>query len=57
MKQPDLWFGTLGTAGTLTLATVNVFLGCVAGLLTISVMALRLRREWRARKDPPEKCP
>lgn len=50
-KQWDIIFGTAGTIGTITLAQVNAILACFAGLLTIFVMAMRARREWRNRND------
>jgi hypothetical protein len=54
MKHGDIVFGTVGTAGTFGLGTVNLWLGCVAGVLTVGVMAIRLRREWKHRNDPPK---
>lgn len=50
----DIIFGTIGTAGTALLSTVNVYLACIAGVFTCLVMALKLRREWLHRNDPPE---
>lgn len=49
MKHPDIFFGVAGTAGTITLTQVNAVLACLAGLLTVAVMTLRLRREWKQR--------
>ena len=54
MKNGDIVFGTLGTVGTITLAQFNAILACGAGLLTVGVMGLRLRREWKHRNDPPK---
>lgn len=49
MRYNDVIIGTVGTAGTFTLAQFNVALGCIAGLLTCVVMGLKLRKEWRDR--------
>lgn len=46
MKHGDIVFGTVGTAGTFTLAQFNTLLGCAAGILTVAVMVFKLRREW-----------
>lgn len=54
MKHGDVIFGAVGTASSFTLGTVNLLLGCTAGVLTVGVMGLRLRREWRHRNRPPE---
>ena len=48
-QQWDVAFGILGTAGTLSLSFINVMLGCMAGVLTVCVMGLRLRKEWKDR--------
>jgi hypothetical protein len=45
----DIAFGVVGTIGTIGLGTINVMLGCFAGILTCGVMLLRLRKEWRNR--------
>ncbi len=45
----DIVFGVAGTVGSLGLGTINVMLGCIAGLLTCAVMAVRLRKEWKNR--------
>lgn len=49
MDNRDIVFGVVGTTTSLTLSQVNVGLGCLAGLLTVAVMGLRLRKEWRNR--------
>jgi hypothetical protein len=49
MKHGDIVFGAVGTAGTFTLAQINVALGCVAGVLTVAVMLFKLKKEWRDR--------
>lgn len=49
MKKFDVIFGTAGTTATLTLNQINSILALVAGLLTVGVMFLRLRREWKNR--------
>jgi len=53
MKHSDIVFGTAGTAATFGLGFINVALGCVAGVLTVGILALRFRREWLHRDDPP----
>ena len=53
-KQWDILLGTVGTAGTITLSTINAWLALTAGILTVFVMALRARREWKGRDRPPE---
>lgn len=55
MKHGDIFFGAIGTAGTALLSTINVVLACLAGLLTVGIMALRFRREWKHRDDKPDK--
>lgn len=54
MKHGDLIFGAVGTAGTITLTHINLLLGFVAGILTVGVMALRFRKEWKYRDKPPK---
>lgn len=49
MNNGDIVFGVVGTTTSLTLSQFNVALGCLAGLLTVCVMGLRLRKEWRNR--------
>jgi len=53
MKNVDVMLGTAGTAATFGLGFINVALGCVAGILTVGILALRFRREWIHRNDPP----
>lgn len=53
MKHADIIFGTVGTASTAVLTQVNTVLACIAGVLTVGVMALRFRREWKNRNRPP----
>ena len=53
MKNTDIIVGAAGTGVTFGLGFVNVFLGCVAGVLTVTILCLKLRREWRHRNDPP----
>ena len=50
----DLFFGALGTSLSFGLGSLNLALGCTAGALTVFVMLLRARREWRHRNDPPD---
>ena len=47
MNNGDIAFGVIGTAGTFGLGQINLVLGCTAGVLTIAVMLMRLRKEWR----------
>lgn len=54
MKHGDIVFGTAGTVGTITLAQINTALAFAAGILTVGVMAIRFRREWKHRNDPPK---
>lgn len=49
MKSGDIIFGAVGTGATFGLAQFNLWLGCIAGLLTCSVMTLKLCKEWRDR--------
>lgn len=53
MKHWDIALGTGGTLATITLGGVNVALATVSGLLTIFILAVRARREWRNRNKPP----
>jgi hypothetical protein len=53
MKNHWDWiFGSVGTLGTITLGHVNAALACATGLLTVCVMLLKLRREWKNRNTP-----
>ena len=54
MKNGDVILGTIGSTATFTLGALNVWLGICAGVLTVSVMAIKLRREWRHRDLPPD---
>ena len=54
MRNGDVILGTLGSTATFTLGAINVWLGITAGVLTVSVMFLKLRREWNHRDEPPE---
>lgn len=54
-KHWDSIFGTAGLVGTITLGHVNVAIGCAVGAVTLFVMVLRARREWRHRNDRLEK--
>jgi len=49
----DVIFGTAGTAGTITLSQINAYLAFMVGVLTVIVMTIRLRREWKNRNTPP----
>ena len=52
--QSDIILGTLGSMAAFTLGAINVFLGISAGLLTVGVMGLRFRKEWKNRNQPPK---
>lgn len=49
MKSGDIIFGAVGTSATFGLTQINLTLGCIAGVLTVIVMLLKLRKEWRDR--------
>jgi len=53
MKHLDVMFGTAGAIATISLSAINVFLGFIAGALTVGILILRFRREWNHRNDPP----
>lgn len=53
MKNLDVAIGAV-VAG-FSLAQLNVLIGIICGTITAGILALRLRREWRHRNDPPEK--
>jgi hypothetical protein len=54
MKNGDVVFGTIGTAATFILSHFDKALAIAAGLLTVGILALRFRREWIHRNDPPK---
>lgn len=54
MKHNDVIFGTVGTVVTFVLSHFDKALAITAGILTVSILILRFRREWRHRNDPPE---
>lgn len=49
----DLGVGGGGTFATISLAGVNAGLAAACGALTLFILALRARREWRKRDEPP----
>lgn len=49
----DLGIGGGGTFATISLAGVNAGLAAACGALTLFILALRARREWRKRDEPP----
>lgn len=51
MKHGDILFGTIGTTATFGLTLVNLTLGCIAGVMTVVVMAIKLRKEWKNRNE------
>ena len=51
MNNNDIAFGFIGTSATFGLSQINLVLGCAAGVLTIAVMIIRLRKEWRNRNQ------
>ena len=55
MKQYwDVMFGVSGAITTLSLTLVNQLLAFCAGVVTLLILGLRLRREWQHRDKPPE---
>jgi len=46
--------GTIGTAATFILSHFDKVLAIAAGILTVALLLLKLRREWRHRNDPPQ---
>ena len=53
MKHGDILFGAIGTSATFGLAQVNQILACIAGVMTIIVMGVKLRKEWKSRNAKP----
>ena len=53
MKHGDILFGARGTSATFGLAQVNQILACIAGVMTIIVMGVKLRKEWKSRNAKP----
>ena len=53
MKHGDILFGAIGTSATFGLAQFNQILACIAGVMTIIVMAVKLRKEWKSRNEKP----
>lgn len=51
MKHGDILFGTIGTTATFGLTLVSLTLGCIAGTMTVVVMALKVRKEWKNRNE------
>lgn len=49
----DIGFGSGATFAMLTLASINTAIAAGCGALTLAILALRLRREWRKRDEPP----
>lgn len=54
MKHTDILFGWIATAATFVASHFNAALGATIGLLTLGVMILRFRREWKHRDDEPD---
>lgn len=54
MKNIDICFGIAGSVTTWGLTAVNGILALIAGILTVAVMVLRLRREWKIRNRDPD---
>ena len=54
MKHGDILFGAIGTSATFGLAQVNLILGCIAGVMTVIVMGIKLKKEWKHRNDDKE---
>lgn len=64
MKHGDIILGTVGSTATFTLGALNFWLGIAAGVLTVSVMSVRLirellkfRRDWKHRNDSTDDNP
>jgi hypothetical protein len=53
MKHSDIVFGTIGTITTFILSHFDKALAITAGLITVGILILRFRREWKHRNDPP----
>lgn len=51
MKHGDILFGTIGTTATFGLSLINLTLGCIAGVMTVLVMGIKLKKEWKNRND------
>ena len=51
MKHGDILFGAIGTSATFGLAQVNQVLACIAGVMTVVVMGIKLTKEWKNRND------
>ena len=47
--------GAAGSVATFVASHFNEFLGSCVGLVSLAVMLLRLRREWKHRNEPPPK--
>ncbi len=54
MKYGDVMFGTVAAIFTYAAGHFNEILAAVVGLVSLCVMLLRLRREWKHRDDPPD---
>ena|GEM_PF-6837398 len=48
-------FGWMGFALTFLANHFSATIGGMVGIVTLAVMTLRLRREWRHRNNPPPK--
>ena len=55
MKHGDVMLGAAGSVATFVASHFNEFLGSCVGLVSLAVMLLRLRREWKHRNEPPPK--
>lgn len=49
----DVIGGAIGGAATIGVAQVNQWLACAIGVVTFSILLIRLRRAWRHRNIPP----
>lgn len=47
----DLLFGAAGSGGALWLTHINVCLGIMVATVTLAIMLIRLRKEWKHRND------
>jgi hypothetical protein len=50
----DVVFGFLTSAITFIVSHFNAIIGGCIGVISLGIMLLRLRREWKHRNDPPE---
>lgn len=54
MTNWDISFGVGGTVATIGLSQCNAILAFATGILTVTVMIMRCRREWQNRNKKPD---